>query len=390
MRKIILFGLLLGTFGWSQTTVNPDISLIGRFETFTNNIKDSPEYGKLNFGTPGFELLIEGYLNPYARARATLAYEEEEFGPEELYAEVLRGLPLDLQIKAGKYLLGFGKLNTFHPHTWPFLARPLSHQIFFGHEGFNDIGLDLSYMLPIEDVYSSLTVGLFRGDAIANTLVSDEIQLTETRGNVPIWIGRWLNFFSLSDFKSLEVGLSASSGVYARSQVNEAGDSTLAGGDKPFNYLYTGLDAKYKFMPDNYTALTIQAEGLINFRDVLRSGSLGINMPKDIVTSITTYGFFISTDYRFKRQFNIGAKYDYTYGIIGDIPSFTTLANDNQNTTQGLYGWIGYYPVEETLGLRLELEHLMFDYENEITRDPETKVTLQLLFSLGPHKAHPF
>jgi len=380
---------MLNISAWSQTTVNPDISLIGRFETFTNNVKDSPEYGKLNFGTPGFELLVEGYLNPYARARATLAY-EEEFDPEELYAEVLRGLPLNLQIKAGKYLVGFGKLNTFHPHTWPFIARPLSHQIFFGQEGFNDIGLDLSYMLPIEEMYSSITLGIYRGEAIANTLVSDEIQLTETRGNVPIWIGRWSNFVSLSDYKSLEVGLSASSGVYARRPVNESGDSTLAGENKPLNYLYTGLDIKYKFVPDIYTAFTIQAEGLINYRDVPRSGDPGIHMPKEMVTSITTVGLFISTDYTFNRQFSIGAKYDYTYGIIGDTPSFTTLANDDQNTTQGLYAWIGYYPVEESLVLRLELEHLMFDYENGISRRPETTATLQLIFSLGPHKAHPF
>jgi hypothetical protein len=140
-------------------------------------------------------------------------------------------------------------------------------------------------------------------------------------------------------------------------------------------------------MPDQYTALTVQGEGILNFRDIPRPG------PDDLYTgqeSITSSGFFLSVDYMFVRQFSVGAKYDLTYGIIDDEAGFDTRANDDQNKTRGMYLWFGYYPVEETLALRLELEHLNFIYKNGHSRDPETTVTLQLLFSLGPHKAHPF
>jgi hypothetical protein len=390
IQKVVWILFLAITVIWAQSNVNPDISLIGFFSTYTNDVKGAPEYGKLNFDTPGFEMVVEGYLNPYARALATLAYEENEFDAEELYAEVLRGLPLDIQIKAGKYLLGFGKLNTSHPHVWPFLHRPLSHQIFLGPEGFNDIGFDLSFILPFEEIYSSITLGLFRGDAIANTLVSDETDITDTRGVSPIWTGRWGTFFSLSDYTSLEVGLSGSSGLYARAEINETGDSTVASKGKGFYYLYTALDFKYKFVPDIYTALTIQGEGLVNYRDVPRDGNPGLNSSKQVINTITNYGYFLSVDYSFNKQFSIGAKYDFTYGIIGDEPTFSSLANDNENTTRGMYFWIGYYPVEETLALRLEVERLLFNYKNGMARDPETTLTLQLLFSLGPHKAHPF
>ena len=390
IQKTFLILFLAINVIWSQSTVNPDISLIGFFNTYTNDIKGTPEYGKLNFETPGFELVIDGYLNPYARAVATLAYEENEFSVEELYAEVLRGLPLDIQIKAGKYLLGFGKLNTSHPHVWPFLNRPLSHQIFLGPEGFNDIGFDLSFILPVEEIYSTITLGLFRGDAIENTLISDETDLTGNRGVSPILLGRWSNFFSLSDFTSLEVGLSGSSGMYARTEINETGDSTISGKNQGLDYLYAGLDFKYKFVPDLYTALTIQGEALLNFRDVPRYVDNGINTPKQVLHSMNSYGYFLSADYRFDKQFSIGAKYDFTYGIIGDEPSFNSVVNDDENSTKGLYFWIGYYPVEETLALRMEVERLMFNYKSGTARDPETTLTLQLLFSLGPHKAHPF
>jgi hypothetical protein len=134
MKKDILSFFILLTIifstSYSQSSLNPDLSLIGTFNTFTNFIKGSPEYGKLNFETPEMELFVDGYLNPFARATANIAYEEGEFAVEELYANIVRGLPFDLQLKAGKYLVGFGKINTIHPHAWAFLERPLFHQVF--------------------------------------------------------------------------------------------------------------------------------------------------------------------------------------------------------------------------------------------------------------------
>jgi hypothetical protein len=89
-------------------------------------------------------------------------------------------------------------------------------------------------------------------------------------------------------------------------------------------------------------------------------------------------------------MYSFGAKYDYTNGIIGDTPSYNTLSNDDKNSTQGLTAWFGFYPVEHTLAFRLNVQHLIFHYQNGISQDPSTNITLQMIFSLGPHKAHPF
>jgi hypothetical protein len=51
---------------------------------------------------------------------------------------------------------------------------------------------------------------------------------------------------------------------------------------------------------------------------------------------------------------------------------------------------VWYYPFEETLALRIGVQHLMFSYADGTERDGETTINLQLIFSLGPHKAHPF
>lgn len=395
MKNILLFLLVLlsVTKIHPQSNVNPDISLIGTFNTFTHNIKGTAEYGKLNFETPSMELFIDGYLNPYSHATANINYEGGKFGVEELYAQILRGLPLDVQIKAGKYLLGFGKLNTVHPHAWNFLDRPLFHQIFFGEEGFNDIGANFSFILPTESFYTNLDLGIFKGDAIAKTEVlnpDDVDSYFYLRGNSPIFVGRLSAFFDIDDYTNLEVGLSGSYGVHAKMNFNTLGDSTAELVNKSLTYFYGGLDFKLKYKPDSYSALTVQGEGLINNRQVFRRSNVAVNIPVEMAEKINTLGGFIFMDYLFGKQFSVGAKYDFTYGIIGDQPSFNSLSNDDKNKTRGISGWFGYYPVEETLAFRLGVQNLSFNYADGTSRDNETKVTLQMLFSLGPHKAHPF
>ncbi len=212
-----LFFLLIPVLIFAQSNVNPDISLIGTFNTSTDLSKDSPEKGKLNFELPEMELFVDGYLNPYSRAAGNIAYEEGEFSIEELYAEIVRGLPLDMQIKAGKYLVGFGQLNVVHPHAWVFVGRPLFQQIYFGHEGFNDIGFNFSFILPTSAFYSNLDLGIFKGDAIGRSEIpdpADQESIVDHRGRSPIFLGRLGTFFSLGDYSNLGAGISGSYGTH--------------------------------------------------------------------------------------------------------------------------------------------------------------------------------
>lgn len=396
MKKYILsfvavITLLSSTY--SQSNVNPDISLIGTFNTFTDLTKDSPDKGKLIFETPEMEFFVDGYLNPYAKATGNISYEGGEFSVEELYAEIVRGLPLDIQIKAGKYLVGFGQLNIVHAHAWPFIDRPLFHQVYFGPDGFNDIGANFSFILPTTSFYSNLDIGIFKGDAIGKNEVSnpnDAQNIIDHRGRSPIFIGRLGTFFQVSDYGNLGVGLDASYGLHSKTNFNLTGDFTKPPVTENLYYTYLGLDFKYKYRPDDYTALTIQGEGILNHRDVLRNGFYGVNSFTQNMEKINTYGAFIYIDYLFDKMYSFGAKYDYTNGILGDTPAYNTLSNDDQNNTQGISGWFGYYPIEHTLAFRLGVQHLIYNYANGASRDPSTIFTLQMIFSLGPHKAHPF
>jgi hypothetical protein len=383
LKKLFFYLIIVPSLLVAQSNVNPEISLIGTFESYMNFDRNSTDYGKLLFDIPSAELFIQGYLNPYAKATANFAYEEGEFGIEEMYAEILRGLPLDIQIKAGKYLLGFGKINTLHPHAWPFVDRPLWQQIYFSEEGFNDIGLDVNFILPTDDFYSSLDLGVYTGDAMAINTAGEDADPSEVRGNSLIFVGRLGSFFSLDDFNSLDVGLSSSFGTYAKSSFYVP--DSVGFPEQMLQYYYGGLDFKYKYRPNTYTSLVVQGGSIINYRDVIRGTET-----EPTIETITTYGAFIYFDYQFIKQFTVGLKYDFTFGVIGDDYSATTLSNDNQNKTNGIEGWIDYYPVEETLAFKLSTQYLFFNLADNMSKDGETTITLQMIFSLGPHKAHQF
>ncbi|MBU2492688.1 MAG: hypothetical protein KJ571_08705 [Bacteroidetes bacterium] len=397
-KQTAVFLLLLFNINFAQSNVNPDISLIGTFNTTTNFNEGSPYKGKINFEDPSLEMFINGYLNPYAKASANIAYHEGSFAAEEIYFEILRGLPLDMQLKGGKHLLGFGKINTVHGHAWPFTERPLAHRIYFGEEGLNDIGFNLSFILPTENFFSSFDIGLYKGDSFRGIgghehgqeeIHEDEIhegeeaheefELNET--NSPVISARLGAFFGLSDYSNLEIGLNGAAGTLGKAGL----DNGLI---KNVNFIYGGIDFKYKYKPDTYKSLTIQTEALLNHRDIINE----LEGAEHFVLgdAINTYGGFIFFDYQFNKVFSFGLKYDFTYGIIGSERGINSLANDAGNKTSGISGWFGYYPVEETLAIRIGAERLMFDYEDGTIRDDETMFKMQMIFSLGPHKAHPF
>lgn len=135
------------------------------------------------------ELFVYGYLNPYSKGTGNISYEEGSFSVEELHAEVVRGLPIDVQIKAGKYLVGFGQLNIVHPHAWHFVERPLAHDIFFGPDGFNDMRFNFSFVIPTNSFYSNLDLGIIKGDVIGKNEVSTPDESASAHGiNSRLWL----------------------------------------------------------------------------------------------------------------------------------------------------------------------------------------------------------
>jgi hypothetical protein len=311
---------------------------------------------------------MQAYINPFAKADVNLTLpgpdvEAGKLGIEEIYATIVRGLPLDINLRFGKYRVDYGKLNMMHPHAWPFVSQPLSQERFLGEEGLNDLGISASVLLPTGDIYSGLTLDLLRGSSIGETT-----GIKDTTGRSPFYAtsARLMGFFPLDDLNDLEVGLSGYTGIH-----------------DPYNrdrFWYANLDLKYKYRPDAYTSLVVQGEFLYNTRTASQDHELHpfLDAHGDPERrTINSSGLYVYADYQFLKIYSAGARFDWSQSPYS--------ADDR---AQGVAVFLGYYPVEETLGLRLQYQHATT--ETPGASQSVNSIALQALFSLGPHKAHPF
>ncbi|MBI3586217.1 MAG: hypothetical protein HY088_03700 [Ignavibacteriales bacterium] len=367
-----LFGL---SHSFAQTSLNPDISVIPRFRVETNDGAKLPaerKFSRPEFTLEEFELAVQAYLNPYARADIFLAKRgvgTEPIEIEEAYATFLRGLPGNMNIRIGKYLAEYGKLNSLHPHAWPFLTKPLSLERFLGEEGINDLGLSVSFLIPTGDVlFTRFNIDVLAGNTTAaidphSGNLSGGPGYADTLGGKPLYANaaRLMTFFPVSENSDIEIGLSGLTGIH-----------------DPYNNLrfyYGNFDFKFKWKPSSYTSLVLQGEALLNTRNV----ATGTNLRGNLITqSLTSSGFYVYGDYQFQKIFTIGTRYDWSQSPYS-----------KEDKAEAIAIFFGYYPVEETTAFRLQYQHTR-------TNVPGTNVlavnsiALQFMFSMGPHKAHPF
>ncbi|MDB5047059.1 MAG: hypothetical protein JWO30_130 [Fibrobacteres bacterium] len=332
---------------------NPDISALGQViggytDDANSSAKDEPT---LRSGE--MEMVLDAYLNPYIKGWFTISGSEDGFALEEGYASVVKGLPWGLNMKAGKYRLGFGKINPMHPHAYPFIDPPRSLVSLLpgGEEGFNETGVQVSELLP--------TLGDW-----ASTLSADLIEAKQFHPDRDFtrlgWLGRWANDFLIGDIGAVETGVSAATGKVIAPDWDPA-------------YLY-GADVKAKFYLPGASQLTVQAEGV--YRRFQESRS---DFPAAGDTSIVQdhrTGFVTFADYRYHTQWNGGLFYEQW-----DRDGVSNA------TDRAFRVFAGYAVLEESTLLRLMYEHFIPALSGE---DPVNTVSLQLLFSMGPHKAHQF
>ncbi len=317
---------------FSQSSINPDISIIPDFRTFTTTEKGAAERNKLNFTLQEVEMAVQAPLNPYARADIFIAFSPDKNAPvdiEEAYFLIQKGLPLNLNIKGGKFLVDFSKLNTVHAHTFPFVHRPRYQQNFFGEEGLTDIGVEINSILPTGDVFTKISGTITAGD-----------DLDGRRKNL-FYASRLSSFFQLTDLAALETGVGAATGF---------SDTT----GKHFQWF--NADAKYKWRKDQYTSLTLWTEGFLSSANHVR-----------------TFGFYTAGAYQFKKRFEIGSKFDMAQSIA------------NKNKTRILSCNFNFLPAEETMVFRLVVSNTKRDHQSSFNT-----ILLQTIWSLGPHKAHAF
>lgn len=349
--------------------VNPDISVIGQpFARWTDD-GDDPARKRARIDVGETEIVFDSYLNPYARGFFVLSLGEEGMELEEGYFSLLRGLPGGLTAKGGRYRVGFGKLNPQHPHAVPFADRPRVLSYLPGDEAFLESGLSLSERLPAPgDVALTASADVLQGDSFRRDRVPSgaandpgpEDRADEPR---PAGVLRLSAFAPLGDPSAIELGISGTRGT-----------NNVAAGART---TILGADAKAKLWTSAGSYLLLQGELLHRIRDDATWDSTAAAY--SIATARGTGGYAYA-DYNFHTRYNVGALYERFRDV------------DRDAVSSSLKAYVGFALLEESTAFRLDFDHFLPGRPAGATEDPDdvNSVTLRVIYSMGPHKAHQF
>ena len=379
MRRVLVCALLVLALAPARSAragvTNPDISVIGQpFIGWTDSTGASASKRPV-FDVGETEFVFDAALNPYARGYFTVSLVESSISLEEGYFSLLRGLPGDIQVKGGKYRVGFGKLNPAHPHTYPFANRfGVLAAYLPGDDSYNETGLDLSYRLPLPGSLSVTAYGdVLQGDSFriareASGAPNDPLATAAgDRADEPraAWLGRLAAFAGVGDRSGIELGLSATQGT---NNVAAAARTLVVGGD-----------VKAKLWTSENAYLLLQGEYLHLDRDDAGWDQATASYTR---TGNTADGGYAFADFNWKQRYDAGASFEHY-----EDPN---AASQNVNS----YGaFAGLALMEETTVFRLDwrsIHRTGVVPAASTALDAVQQVTLRVIFSMGPHKAHQF
>ncbi len=351
---------------------NPDISVIGQPFVSETDDETNPSRKRPVLNVGEVEAVFDAYLNPYARGAFVLAIGQEGLELEEGYFQLLRGLPGGLAAKGGQYRVGFGKLNPVHPHAYPFAERfRVLANYLPGEESFDEVGLSISERIPMPGTFSlTASADWLRGDTFrieressgaSNDPGPDGDRSDEPRAAV---VGRLSGFAQLGERSGLEIGMS---GIHGTNNVAAQARTTVF-----------GADVKAKLWNSERSYLVIQAELL---RQKLDEAGWDSTAGSYSNTELTSTGGYVYADYNFNTRCNVGASFEsYQQPTIDEA------------TDQAFKVFAGYSLMEETTAFRIDWDHFMPGRLLGATEDPVAvnTITLRIIFSMGPHKAHQF
>ncbi|MBA2250235.1 MAG: hypothetical protein H0W12_08585 [Chitinophagaceae bacterium] len=326
----------------SGLSANPDIGVIGDFQTSYNS------QGKKNFDAylNETEISLQSIVDPYIRADFFLSLSRDpdthKYGidVEEGYLTTL-SLPAKLQLKAGKFKEALGRINPVHAHALPFVDLPNAYVNYFGHEGLNDEGVSLSWLVPTKTFYQEL---IFQGTAGA----SESPSFHRGDNNQFIYLAHLKNFFTLSDNATLELGITGVTGPN-----DSAATTNIAAGDLTYKWKPVQLNT--------YHSLTWQNE-------FFYSNAKYLNNQKQ-----NTFGLYSFIEYQTGKRWFLTGRYDYA-----EKPYNKNIVEQAYSLTAG---W-------------LATEFSKMEFEGKTTEDNTQpryyQAWIRWIFVIGAHGAHQY
>ena len=329
--------------------LNPNISMTGDFfgsvtSSDAPGIKNPSEFtdGRNQFNLREAEFHIIAPLDPYTRGKFFLGIPGsgdvslvDMIG--EAYMEWLN-LPLNMNLKIGKYNTQFGILNRWHTHGLPQIDRPSALTNLFGTENFGGFGVSANFLLPKlwADV-NEFDVEIVTGGG--------GISFDESHDNV-ILVSHLKNYFDLNRDSYLELGASVSHGY--NDQMNS--QKTTIG----------AIDLTYKWSPvggSHYKTVEFRNEFFLSHRETMQG-------------DLDRFGFYSYLSSKTGYRFWVGMRYGYS-----QIPFTMTKEHE-----WDLSPYVDFWQSEFVM-LRLQ-----YSYTQRSFTDNDHSVFIQSVWSMGPHK----
>jgi hypothetical protein len=326
----------------TRLSANPDISLIGDFQTsYTSRGKKN-----INAYLNETEISLQSVIDPYARADFFLSFgrdpETGKYGVEveEGYLTTL-SLPAHLQLKLGKFKQAVGRINPLHAHALPFIDLPNAYVNYFGEGGLNDEGISVSWLVPNKKFYQEI---LFQ----ATSGSSESPSFYRGDHNRFVYLGHLKNFFTLNDNTTLELGLTGISGPNDSSQI-----TNIAAGDLTYKWKPVKLNT--------YQSLTWQSEFYYSHKN------------HTAASPVNSFGLYSFIQYQLSKRWFMTGRYDYA-----QKPYDKRIAEQAYSLTAGWYA---------TEFSKIEIEAKTTD---DNIQDRYYQAWIRWIFVIGTHGAHQY
>jgi len=316
---------------------NPDMAAIGNF---VGAAGESPGGGEPSLNMQEAELSFQAVVDPYARADFFVTLSPEEVALEEGYI-TFTALPGGFLTKVGRMRDAFGKVNGMHPHTMPWVDRPLvTRNLTGGEDGLADAGISVARLIPNPWLFLEATGQVYQGRSA--------IFQAPTRGDLA-WVGHLRAYQDLGESTNVDLG-----GSIAYGHNGLTADTTTR---------LLGVDATLRWKPLRRSIYThFLARGEVTWSRWQEPGGA--------LNAVGGYGYL---EYQFARRWTAGLRYDNSERA--EAPWL--------RDTGGSF-IVTFKPSEFSL-VRAQYRRTTFGEES-----PANELLFQFLFAIGAHGAHPF
>lgn len=342
----------------SLQALNPEISVLGDF--FAKAILRKGAYAgeddRSGFFMRSLGLNIQSTLDPFSLAKMSVDLDSDgNVGLEEIYITWMGVIPR-VNLTLGRFRQQLGLTNRWHEHDLDQFTFSLALRTLFGEGGLVGTGLSIEWLMPRLTAHANaFTLQITDGE-------NDHV-FSGKHFTIPTVIGRFKNYYDLSENTYLELGLSGGFGFNNRRGYSETGPGA-APGLKDEGWRHTGLAA---------LDLTLNWSPLrkAKYKELIwRTEVYYVNLDT-LQGTINALGGYTYLQWRLNASWLVGAGYDLTQPL---------MVNNGQRYLWQLAAWVTFWQSEFVF-IRLQVQH-----QDGTVGRPDSRAILQVNFAAGPHK----